>query len=180
MAILDCGLYNSDKMSGPIGYLLTWTCYGTWLHGDERGSVDLENNVYSTPVLEPDESRNATANSRLINVPVRLDFRARETVREAIEECCRFREWRLHAINVRTTHVHVVVEPRLLRAPESILVQLKAWSTRRLRELKLVRPKQRVWTSHGSTRYLWNENSVLSAIDYVLLRQKGGGRAERA
>jgi hypothetical protein len=22
------------------GYLITFCCYGTWLHGDERGSVD--------------------------------------------------------------------------------------------------------------------------------------------
>ncbi len=24
-------------MSEPLAYLLTWTCYGTWLHGDRRG-----------------------------------------------------------------------------------------------------------------------------------------------
>jgi len=22
----------------PLGYLITFRCYGTWLHGDERGS----------------------------------------------------------------------------------------------------------------------------------------------
>src|SRR5438093_13756827 len=24
----------------PLGYLITFRCYGTWLHGDERGSID--------------------------------------------------------------------------------------------------------------------------------------------
>ncbi len=26
--------------SAPVGFLLTFRCYGTWLHGDERGSLD--------------------------------------------------------------------------------------------------------------------------------------------
>ena len=24
-------------MAAPLAYFLTWTCYGTWLHGDEPG-----------------------------------------------------------------------------------------------------------------------------------------------
>ena len=27
-------------MSDPLAYFITFTCYGNWLHGDERGSVD--------------------------------------------------------------------------------------------------------------------------------------------
>ena len=26
--------------SWPLAFLLTWTTFGTWLHGDERGSMD--------------------------------------------------------------------------------------------------------------------------------------------
>ena len=35
-------------------YFLTFTTYGTWLHGDTRGSVDREHNIVETPYLEPD------------------------------------------------------------------------------------------------------------------------------
>lgn len=38
----------------PLAYLLTFRCYGTWLHGDARGSVDREHNTYGTPCLDPD------------------------------------------------------------------------------------------------------------------------------
>jgi hypothetical protein len=24
----------------PLAYLITFRCYGTWLHGDKRGSID--------------------------------------------------------------------------------------------------------------------------------------------
>ncbi len=40
-------------MSTPLAYFITFTCCGTWLHGDERGSVDREHNTPGTPVLEP-------------------------------------------------------------------------------------------------------------------------------
>jgi hypothetical protein len=35
---------------GPLAYLITFPTYGTWLHGDERGSVDRDHNLPGTPV----------------------------------------------------------------------------------------------------------------------------------
>ena len=35
--------------SSPIGYLVTFRCYGTWLHGDERGSFDRHHRVCFAP-----------------------------------------------------------------------------------------------------------------------------------
>jgi hypothetical protein len=29
----------------PLGYLITFRCYGTWLHGDDRGSIDRKANA---------------------------------------------------------------------------------------------------------------------------------------
>ncbi len=37
----------------PLAYLITIRCYGTWLHGDERGSVDRKYNRYGTPRIAP-------------------------------------------------------------------------------------------------------------------------------
>lgn len=167
-------------MGEPIAYLLTWTTYGTWLHGDPRGSVDYDHNIHGEAPLEPNPHRFGRASAQMPRSAVALDKKARMIVHEAIAQCCAFRGWRLHALNVRSNHVHVVVEPMTLRSPESILVQMKAWSTRRLREGGSFTSEQRLWTTHGSTRYLWNEKSVLGAIDYVLLRQEGETRTARA
>ena len=52
--------------------------------------------------------------------------------------------------------------------PERILTQLKAWSTRALRQGGCLSQNTRAWTHHGSTRYLWKEHSVNDAIAYVL------------
>ena len=32
----------------PLAYFLTFTTYGTWLHGREEGSVDRDNHVFGT------------------------------------------------------------------------------------------------------------------------------------
>lgn len=55
---------------------------------------------------------------------------------------------------------------------------LKAWSTRRLRESGMVEADRRVWTKHGSTRYLFDQSSVERAVDYVVRMQdiKGSTR----
>jgi hypothetical protein len=41
----------------PLAYLITFRSYGTWLHGDPRGSVDRFHNVYGTPRLPPNSQR---------------------------------------------------------------------------------------------------------------------------
>ena len=48
---------GSDCGSVPLAYLITFTTYGTWRHGDERGSVDRAHNAYRTPHLAHNQRR---------------------------------------------------------------------------------------------------------------------------
>ena len=43
--------FNDDHT--PLAYLITFRCYGTWLHGDSRGSVDRFHNRYGAPLIAP-------------------------------------------------------------------------------------------------------------------------------
>jgi hypothetical protein len=38
--------FDDNEFPLPLAYLITFRCYGTWLHGDARGSVDPTHNVY--------------------------------------------------------------------------------------------------------------------------------------
>jgi hypothetical protein len=60
-------------MSSPLAYFITFTCYGTWLHGDQRGSVDREHNAPGTPVLTPDPARQADEQEQLGEPPYLLN-----------------------------------------------------------------------------------------------------------
>lgn len=151
-----------------LAYFLTWTTYGTWLRGDQRGSVVGENR-HGAPYAEPDPARARFDRNALRSDPVVLNADARRVTAEAIRHVCEHRGWRLHALNVRSNHVHVVVSASA--TPERVLVDLKAWGTRRLREGGFVTPETRAWTKHGSTRYLFDPSSLAMAVDYVLRQQ---------
>lgn len=154
----------------PVAYFLTWTCYGTWLHGDERGSVDRDHASFGTPFLPYDSNRRALDERKLIEPAAALGAEARRVVAATIQRHARVRRWDLHALNVRTSHVHVVVSCGDVR-PEKTLAELKAWTTRGLRNVGLVKQGARVWTHHGSTRYLWDEDSLARATEYVCEHQ---------
>ena len=48
----------------------------------------------------------------------------------------------------------------------------KAWATRRLREAGLVPDDGKVWSRHGSTRYLWYPSDLEDACTYTLEAQE--------
>lgn len=158
-------------MPAPLAYLLTWTCHGSWLHGDERGSVDRLHSVPFTPVIAPSAER-WTYNAKILSGDgaIVLNSEARGIVDATIRDHCERRRWNLHAKNVRTNHVHVVVSAHGY-TPEVALQQFKQWCTRRLRARGLFSEDQLIWTDHGSTPYLWDEQSVAYAMDYVANRQ---------
>lgn len=157
-------------MSGPLAYFLTWTCHGTWLHGDSRGSVDREHNQRGTPPLAPNAAREDFERS-LAGGGIRLCPKARAVVEQTIRAHCEHRRWRLRATNARTNHVHVVVACPVSITPERAMLEFKAWSTRRLRELRIVSQEAVVWTTHGSTRWINDDASLQAAIDYVVRLQ---------
>ena len=158
-------------MPPPIAYLLTWTTHATWLHGDERGSIDRHHNRLGTPTAPPELARARIESSRAIGPAFTLDGDARGIVDAVIRRHSEVRGWLLPACNVRTNHVHVVVGNCADHAPEDVMSQFKAWSTRRLREAGFASPDARVWTEHGSTRWINEQDSLARAIDYVLNRQ---------
>ena len=152
--------------SQPLAYFLTWTCYGTRLHGDPRGTVDRWHNTYGESMLATDHRRRESIDERLVHGPYHLGDRERAIVEAVIREHIVRRKWSLHAINVRTTHVHVVVSAGKY-TPELAMDQLKGWGTRRLRDAGLLGPAAPAWTAHGSTVYVWNEEQLFEVVNYV-------------
>jgi REP element-mobilizing transposase RayT len=97
--------------------------------------------------------------------PVKLDVSMRQACEAAIRERCRFMEWGLIALNVRTNHVHIVVSSN--EPPEKVMTSFKARSTSAMRAKGLVGPNDKVWTRHGSTRRLATGFAVERATVYV-------------
>ena len=151
----------------PLAHLITFRCYGTWLHGDERGSIDRFHNRYKSPYIAPNTTWHRHNAQVLQTQPVTLDAWQRQSVEDAICETCTFRQWHLHAVNARTNHVHAVVSIGLIK-PERALTAFKANATRQMRQDGCWRDEYSPWAEKGSKRYLWTERSLALAIEYVL------------
>jgi len=166
----DYGFEIYEENAFPIAYLITFRTYGTWLHGNERTSVNRSNGQgRGTVKLDRNMPLEAAMREEMDRPPFILDRAQRKVVRAAIEELCEKRRYTLYAVNVRTNHAHSVVGVQT--NPERVADALKANSTRRLRELGHIEPDQRVWSRGRSRRYLWKPRHVEAAIQYVLYEQ---------
>jgi REP element-mobilizing transposase RayT len=152
-----------------ITAFISWTCYGQWLHGDARGSVDPEHNLVDTPWLPPDPPREVAERERMAEAPYEMDADRRKLVLEAIIGVCKHRGWTLHAVHVRARHVHVVVSGA--QAPERMMNDFKAYASRALNAAGFDTPDRKRWTRHGSTRYINDPAYLEAASNYVLHKQ---------
>jgi REP element-mobilizing transposase RayT len=149
----------------PLAYLITFRGYGTWLHGDRRGSVDRFHNEFGSPRLPPNEPWRKYNQQLLKHLPVIMKSRQRVVVEQAIRETCKTRKWDFWTMNVRSNHVHTVVSASC--KPEIVLAALKANATRKLRENGCWNSSRSPWVDRGSKKYLWTESDVINAVVYV-------------
>ncbi|MEK6797869.1 MAG: transposase [Planctomycetota bacterium] len=163
-------------MSEPLAFLITFRTYGSWLHGDPRGSVDNDHNIFDTPMLDPKSSLSVAESNRLRHPPVALTEAHRSVVADAIRRVCDERHWTLSALNVRSNHIHAVVSAP--DSPERVMHALKSFATRALRESGLAAAGTRLWSRHGSTRYLWEPRELEGANFYVVESQGPDRRGE--
>jgi REP element-mobilizing transposase RayT len=153
-------------MDQPLAFLITWTTYGTRLHGDERGSFDrIEGYV------QPSERRQLAAEALMTDDPVYLTPEQRAAVDAVLVERCAIEGWLLHARNVRTNHVHVVVSVPI--AGKLIRSRLKARTSAQLSDDAGLGPApgkngaRRWWTEKGDIQPIWDERHLEAAIRYV-------------
>ena len=96
-------------MSDPMAFFISFTCYGSRLHGDIRGSVDLDHNIFGTPLLPANANRVAARMAALTFPPYSLEGDRPFLVRDGIVALAAKRCWTLWAVHVRTEHLHIVV-----------------------------------------------------------------------
>ena len=153
----------------PLAYFITFTCYGTRLHGHEDGSVDPQHNQPDTPYLEPNEQRRTIEAELMVQPAYVMDQPRRRVVLKTILEVCDKRRWELLAAHVRTTHVHLVASAAI--KPERIWNAIKSYASRRLNEAGFDTRDRIRWTRHASNPYLWKAEEVEAKVHYTLYEQ---------
>ena len=159
------------SMNDCIGYLITIRTYGSWLHGDARGSARRLRSGISTLIGDQEPKLERHMLDELKEEPFVLNLEQRRGLESRSAGICAFKEWTLHAINARSNHVHFVVSAMV--PPEDVMSCLKRYLTRHLRENGMVSATKRIWSRHGSTVYLWNQSELVAACRHVVDGQGG-------
>ena len=144
-------------MRKVIGYMLTWTTYGTWLQGDKKGWIK------DGEIRPGNENLKNINKQALVKSSVKLNDNAKQIVKEAIEKSSEGFGQKICAIAVCSNHVHLTAE--YVDVPISVLVgNYKAAARKALKKLGY---EGKVWTGGYDKRYCFDEKELRTRIDYV-------------
>lgn len=146
---------------------MTFTTYGSHLHGSTSDFVTRSMRNWGAPKPEPNRAFERRAKSLMVEPEFYLDETDRNIVLGSLISAAAHRGWHLWCAHVRSNHVHALLQPDC--PVDRALGYLKARATLALRETHPLR--QRFWTKHGSTRYLWKREDIDSAADYTISEQ---------
>ena len=144
-------------MAKTLGYMVTWTTYGTWLQGDERGYVK------GGQVIKKNEQLRQDNEQRLVKNSVRFGTKEKQVLKQAIKDEAEKRNLRLYAIAVCSNHVHVVVG----YSGYSIEDVVRQFKQAGIAALKKCRMTGKVWTKGYDKRYCFDEKSLRARSAYV-------------
>lgn len=167
-------------------WLLSNTFYGTWLPGDERGSVTsvrdvrpedapsdfrFEHDVPGTPWEEGMPALRRAAEAQMKGPPIYLDVRKAEILLAQFQETAAYRGRVLRAVSIMFNHCHLVVQVADDPDPGRMLADFKAYGSRALNRRFGKPPSDTWWTTKGSTRKLKDDQALAAATHYVLHKQ---------
>jgi REP element-mobilizing transposase RayT len=140
-----------------LGYMITWTTYGTWLQGDERGYVK-NGQIYSG------NDHLMRANKQLqLQDEIRLTKIQQQIVQEAIIKEAQAQGQQVLALSVNTTHVHIVSEN--ISKPISNIVAYYKKAARLA--LKSIGHEGKLWTKGYDKRFCFDQETLQRRIKYV-------------
>ncbi|MFQ5412425.1 MAG: transposase, partial [Phycisphaerae bacterium] len=156
-------------------HLLTWTTYGTWLPGDDRGFVSRTpaaaggHEIRNEPGTSYDAGRRdltESARKRMKGKPVFLNPQHARVIHDAFIEVAINHDIAMLAFSIMPDHVHLICQDSE-RSGSDLLQLFKGVSSRSLgQRFKLVE-SPRWWTESGSKRFIRKRDDPQAAIDYV-------------
>src|SRR3972149_9668488 len=140
-----------------IGYMVTWTTYGTWLQGDKRGYV-------KNGKILPDNNKLKSANQKQQKFQaVKLNSSQKDIVRKAILQEAQKINQKIPAIAVCSNHVHIVAEVSS-ESIEKIVHRYKRLSTFVLRKIGL---DGKIWSTGFDKRFCFTDKDIEQKVKYV-------------
>ena len=144
-------------MPKTLGYMITWTTYGSWLQGDSRGFVKNGKILSSNLLLADSNKRN------LSKEPVKISKNNQSIVADSICEKAKQLNQKIYALSVSSNHVHIVAE----YIAEPIGRVVAAYKSAAQVALRRAGISGRIWTRGFDKRFCFDEQTLRNRIDYV-------------
>ncbi len=144
-------------MQKILGYMLTWTTYGSWLQGDRRRYVK------DGRILDPNPSLENKNKEGMKYPKVSLTTAQREIIERALIEESALLNQKICVISVGRNHIHLVTDCNFILAASAVSHYKNA---ARL-SMKSNGFLGRLWTKGFSVRYCFDENQLNKVIQYV-------------
>ena len=159
---INC-IYYSEMAKKLIGYMITWTTYGSWLQGDKRKYVK------NGKILGPNEKLKS-ANQSLQKYPtVKLSSRQKQIVEKAILKEAGRVNHRIFTIAVRSNHVHIVASVSR-ESIEQAVHRYKYSATLALRKLGI---QGNIWSKGFDKRFCFTDRELETKVKYVKSHNNG-------
>ena len=144
-------------MQKVLGYMLTWTAYGSWLQGDRRKYVK------NGQILNPNTPLENKNKESMKYPKVSLTAAQRKIIEKAIIEESAGLNQKIYAISIRKSHIHLVTDCNFISAASAVSHYKNA--------ARLAMESNgfvgRLWTKGFSIRYCFDENQLNKVIQYV-------------
>ena len=149
--------YYTDTMKRMIGYMVTWTTYGTWLQGEKKGYV-------KNGKILAQSDKFKSANQRQQKYPkVKLNSEQKQIVENTIIEEARRINHEIFTITVCSNHVHIVagvskesIEQAVHRYKYSATLALRKFGT-----------QCEIWSKGFDKRFCFTDKELENKIRYV-------------
>ena len=144
-------------MAKTLGYLITWTTYGTWLQGDRRRYV-------KDGTICPANENLLQANRDLqIQDTIKLSKTHQDMVRDAIVKEASLQKQRIYALSVQSNHIHIVAE----YIPQPIDKLVAYYKNAARIALKAIGHTGKLWTKGYDKRFCFDKQTLEQKIRYV-------------
>jgi REP element-mobilizing transposase RayT len=146
-----------------IGYMVTWTTYGSWLQGDKRGYVKNGRILAQNDKLK-------SANQRQQKYPiVKLNTEQKQIVENAITEEAQRINHKIFAIAVCSNHVHIVAGV----SEETIEQAVHRYKYSATLALRKFVSHGKIWSKGFDKRFCFTDEELENKVRYVRSHNNG-------
>jgi REP element-mobilizing transposase RayT len=138
--------------------MVTWTTFGTWLQGDERGYVK------DGEILSPNKNLKQANLSAIKQHIVSFSPFQRNVVKLGIRQEAKRINHNIHALAVCSNHVHLLLDASNESIEEAVH-RYKYSATAALRKQGI--NYEKIWSKGFDKRFCFNEKELNARIDYV-------------